>query len=105
MTANIFKKIPSMHDDIIHDLVYDFYGKRMASCSSDQKISIWDLNEEQEWVCSSKWKAHNGSVCKLDWALPEFGQVLASCSFDRKVIIWEETESMYIYCWIIYFVS
>lgn len=95
MTSKIFKKVSSSHDDIIHDLVYDFYGKRIASCSSDQKISVWDIDENQEWTRSYSWKAHNALVCKLDWALPEFGQVIASCSHDRKVIIWEEIESMF----------
>ena len=36
----VFKTISSMgdaHDDFIHDVAYDFYGKRMASCSSDRK--------------------------------------------------------------------
>jgi len=30
------------HDDYVHDISYDFYGKRLATCSSDQKIKIWD---------------------------------------------------------------
>ena len=39
----VFKTISSMgdaHDDFIHDVAYDFYGKRMASCSSDRKIKV-----------------------------------------------------------------
>ena len=31
------------HRDLIHDVSYDFYGKRMATCSSDQMIKVWDL--------------------------------------------------------------
>jgi hypothetical protein len=26
------------HKDLIHDVAYDFYGRRMATCSSDQMI-------------------------------------------------------------------
>ena len=33
---------PSDHADFIHDLAYDYYGRRLASCSSDQKIKIFD---------------------------------------------------------------
>lgn len=84
------------HEDIIHDVSYDYYGKRLATCSSDQKIKIWDQNEKNpgEWVSTSEWKAHSGSIWKICWAHPEFGQVIASCSFDRSVCIWEEEEGM-----------
>ena len=29
------------HDDFVHDVQFDFYGNRIATCSSDQKIKIW----------------------------------------------------------------
>ena len=34
----VTKSIPANHEDLIHDVAYDFYGKRMATCSSDQKV-------------------------------------------------------------------
>jgi WD40 repeat protein len=104
------QSFPTQHDDVVHDLAYDFYGRRLATCSSDQKIKVWDLDENGDWMLSAEWKvcspfeqvisfaqffssfqAHSGSVWQLDWAHPEFGQVLASCSYDRQVTIWEET--------------
>eukprot|EP00743_Colponemidia_sp_Colp-15_P001728 GILK01001887.1.p1 GENE.GILK01001887.1~~GILK01001887.1.p1 ORF type:complete len:319 (-),score=44.64 GILK01001887.1:183-1139(-) len=88
-----FRKFPAQHDDFIHDVAYDFYGKRLATCSSDQKIKVWDRNSKGNWVCSSEWQAHSGAVWKVAWAHPEFGQVLASCSFDRTVCIWEEKDT------------
>jgi WD40 repeat protein len=30
------------HRDLIHDVAFDFYGSRMATCSSDQTIKIFD---------------------------------------------------------------
>jgi len=87
-----FQKFSTQHEDFIHDLSYDFYGKRMATCSSDQKIKVWDLNDRSEWVCSAEWKAHNGSIWRVEWAHPEFGTIIASCSFDRTVCVWEEQE-------------
>ncbi|KAF2077876.1 hypothetical protein CYY_000838 [Polysphondylium violaceum] len=88
----VFHRFSTSHEDLIHDVSYDFYGKRIATCSSDQKIKVWDLNDNGEWGLSAEWKAHSGSVWKLAWAHPEFGQVIASCSFDRTVCIWEESE-------------
>jgi WD40 repeat protein len=34
------------HDDLVHDVAYDYYGKRLVTCSSDQKIKVWDWVEE-----------------------------------------------------------
>jgi WD40 repeat protein len=85
------KAIPTAHKDLVHDVAYDYYGRRMATCSSDQNVEVWDLDEStKEWKCSANWKAHSGSIWHIAWAYPEFGQVLATCSYDRTVIIWEE---------------
>ena len=34
------KHIATDHKDLIHDVSYDFYGKRMATCSSDQSVKV-----------------------------------------------------------------
>ncbi|KAJ0173916.1 hypothetical protein K1T71_010062 [Dendrolimus kikuchii] len=78
------------HKDLIHDVAYDFYGERMATCSSDQYVKIWDSDGKGGWKLTGSWKAHHGSVWKVTWAHPEFGQVIATCSFDRTAAIWEE---------------
>ena len=90
------------HDDLIHDISYDFYGKRLATCSSDHRVKVFDLvpvessgdsaveAEQFEWKLNDSWKAHDSAVLRVKWAHPEFGQVLVTCSFDRTVRIWEE---------------
>lgn len=77
------------HNYYVHDVQYDYYGQRLATCSSDQKIKVWDL-ENGTWTSKYEWKAQNGSIWKVQWAHPEFGQVLASCSFDHTCCVWEE---------------
>lgn len=84
------KKLPAGHKDLIHDVSYDFYGRRLATCSSDQTVQVWDLDSDEQWKSTAQWKSHSGSVWRVTWAHPEFGQVLATCSFDRTVAIWEE---------------
>nr|CAI5825235.1 unnamed protein product [Callosobruchus analis] len=84
------QEVNAEHKDLIHDVAYDYYGRRMATCSSDQFVKVWDQNSEGKWILSSSWKAHSASVWKVTWAHPEFGQVLATCSFDRTAAIWEE---------------
>ncbi|KAJ3063682.1 epoxide hydrolase, soluble (sEH), partial [Rhizoclosmatium hyalinum] len=72
---------------------YDFYGKRIATCSSDQRVKVWHIDSETEgWEVADAWKAHDCSIVKVAWAHPEFGSVLASCSYDRSIKIWEEQE-------------
>ncbi|KNC54993.1 uncharacterized protein AMSG_10240 [Thecamonas trahens ATCC 50062] len=87
-----FTQIPTGHSDVIHDTAFDFHGKRLATCSSDQVVEVWDQSEGGEWSLTGRWKAHAASIWKVAWAHPEFGQVLATCSFDHHVIIWGEPE-------------
>ncbi|KAJ8288501.1 hypothetical protein COCON_G00011600 [Conger conger] len=86
----VARSIAADHKDLIHDVSYDFHGRRMATCSSDQSVKVWDKSESGEWHCTASWKTHSGSVWRVTWAHPEFGQVLASCSFDRTAAVWEE---------------
>lgn len=91
----VFRRFPSQHGDFIHDMSFDFYGKRLATCSSDRKIKVWEERGD-EWWLEYEWNAHQASVWKVAWAHPEFGQILASCSFDRTVSIWED-QGMYVH--------
>jgi len=84
-----FMSVHSGHDDFIHDLAFDWYGTRMATCSSDQKIKVWEMQEDK-WTNTAEIKAHSGSIHRVSWAHPEFGSVLASCSSDRLVYVYEE---------------
>ena len=77
--------------DYVHDVSYNYYGTRMAICTSSQSIRIWDLVDE-EWTETARIdNAHSGPIWRLDWAHPEFGNVLVSCSEDRTVSVWSCT--------------
>ncbi|KAL7275229.1 epoxide hydrolase, soluble (sEH) [Rhizina undulata] len=80
------------HEDLVHDVAYDYYGKRMATVSSDQQLKVFDLNPAEEWVLSDSFKAHDASINRVIWGPPEHGQIIATCSYDRTVRIWEEQE-------------
>ncbi|CAG0898372.1 unnamed protein product [Darwinula stevensoni] len=84
------RTISADHKDLVHDVAFDFYGRRVATCSSDQTVKVFNLGDDNSWHCTASWKAHSGSVWKVTWAHPEFGQVLATCSFDRTATVWEE---------------
>jgi len=82
------------HLDFIHDVSYDYYGKRIATCSSDRTVKIWEKGDTGEWEKMAELNAHDGAVWKVVWANPEFGSIIATCSFDKTVQIWEEKKIM-----------
>lgn len=81
------------HEELIHDIKYDFYGRHVATASSDQHLKVFDLDTTTStWVLNDLWKAHDSLVVKVSWAHPEFStyKMLASCSHDRTVKVWQE---------------
>lgn len=74
-----------------HDAQMDYYAKRLATCSSDATIKIFEVSADaQRHVCDLL--GHEGPVWQVQWAHPKYGSVLASCGYDRKVIVWREVE-------------
>lgn len=37
----VARSIAADHKDLIHDVSYDFHGRRMATCSSDQSVKVY----------------------------------------------------------------
>jgi len=83
-------KIVTSHEDLIHDAQLDYYGKRLATCSSDRTIKIYDVAENGERTQVADLTGHDGPVWQIAWAHPRFGNILASCSYDRQVFVWKE---------------
>ncbi|GIY00504.1 protein SEC13 homolog [Caerostris extrusa] len=91
ITCNVIQDVDTGHSDMIHDAQMDYYGIRLATCSSDKSVKIFDVrNGAQKMVATLK--GHDAPVWQVAWAHPMFGVILASCSYDRKVIIWKETD-------------
>lgn len=83
----------TQHEDLLHDVCWDFYGVRLATCSSDQCINVWEKHPDSpSLVLNDSWQAHDCSVLKVRWAHPEFGNLVISSSLDRTVKIWEEQQ-------------
>ncbi|KAJ5653468.1 hypothetical protein N7490_000471 [Penicillium lividum] len=79
----------SGHEDMIHDAGLDYYGRRLATCSSDKTIKIFEIEGESHRLVETL-KGHEGAVWCVAWAHPKFGTILASSSYDGKVLIWRE---------------
>lgn len=85
----VLQPIVATHEDLIHDVAFDYYGRTLATCSSDRHIKVFRLNEVGKWILRDSWKAHDASIVKLAWAPPEFGEILASVSYDKTLRIWQ----------------
>lgn len=107
--------LSSLHSDYIHHVSFDIYGRRMATCSGDRHVRIWNLqpsgstassgdhhlqqhdgtnnnnNNGSTWAVASHFQAHRGPVTHLSWSHAEFGTLVATCgSSDCEVKVWEE---------------
>ena len=87
----------------------DFYGKKLATCSSDKTIRIFEIEKNSQrlvdslngyvpsWVFALIWSSrHEGPVWQVAWAHPKFGSILASCGYDGKVNIWKHSNGKWI---------
>ncbi|CAA6653868.1 unnamed protein product [Spirodela intermedia] len=85
-------KIETGHPDVIHDVAMDFYGKRLATSSSDRTIKIIGVSGSSHQQLATL-SGHQGPIWQVAWAHPKFGSLLASCSYDGRVILWKEGSS------------
>lgn len=79
------------HSDLVHDTQFDYYGRRLATCSSDGLVRVFSVEQEPAQHCADL-MGHQGPVWQVAWAHPKFGNVLASASFDHTVIVWKEAQ-------------
>ena len=91
---------------MIHDAQLDFYGRRLATCSSDRTIKIFQVDRSGAHRHEATLEGHEGPVWQVAWAHPtRHGRpILASASHDGRVIIWVEDNpgiwrQMYDYSW------
>ncbi|XP_042886425.1 protein SEC13 homolog [Penaeus japonicus] len=87
--VSVISNVETGHDDMIHDAQMDFYGTRLATCSSDRSIKIFEVKGSTQTQIADL-REHEGPVWQVAWAHPMYGNILASCSYDRKVIVWRE---------------
>ena len=89
MATTIVAAFATGHADMVHDAQLDFYGRRLATCSSDRSVKIFDVAGD-EHVQTGEVVAHEGPVWQVAWAHPQFGVLLASCGYDRRVVVQRE---------------
>jgi len=87
--ATVQSTVDTGHEDMVHDAQMDYYGTRLATCSSDKLVKIFEVKDGTQTHVADL-RGHEGPVWQVAWAHPRFGSILATCSYDRKVIVWRE---------------
>jgi nucleoporin SEH1 len=59
MNSFTTKQIKTDHKDLIQDIAFDFYGKRVATASLDHSVRIWYIDEKNEWIFKEELKVLN----------------------------------------------
>ena len=90
--ASVQSTVDTGHEDMVHDAQMDYYGTRLATCSSDKSVKVFDIKDGTQTHVADL-RGHEGPVWQVAWAHPRFGSILATCSYDRKVILWREDRS------------
>jgi protein transport protein SEC13 len=95
--VTISSKIETAHRDVIHDAEMNFFGNRLATCSSDHIIKVFEVKENGQNYPIAELIGHEGPVWQISWSYPnkDKGEHLASCSYDKKVFIWKEIDAKY----------
>jgi len=89
--ASLVTRVDTGHRDLIHDAQMDYYGIKLATCSSDKSVKIFDVKPDGQHSFVTELLGHEGPIWQLSWSHPMHGSLLCSCSYDRKVIIWKES--------------
>ena len=45
--ATTIASIDTQHGDMVHDAQFDYYGRRLATCSSDRLIKVYDVSGDE----------------------------------------------------------
>lgn len=91
--------LSNVHGDVIHDAELDYYGQRLATCSSDRTVKVFEVGDQDgSQRLLDTLKGHEGPVWQIVWGHPKFGGgsgagLLASCGYDGKVLVWKEERS------------
>jgi len=95
--TTIVNTVDTSHEDMIHDCQMDFYGTKLATCSSDMSVKVFDLRGGTQKIVADL-RGHEGPVWQISWAHPMYGSLIASCSYDRRVLLWREMNGVWQQC-------
>ncbi|KAJ9453212.1 Protein transport protein sec13 [Diplonema papillatum] len=83
--------------DLQHDAQYDYYGRYLATCSSDGRVKVFECGGGEQATLATL-EEHSGPVWAVCWGPPQFSSPLASASYDGKVVVYQESGGRGSFC-------
>jgi len=80
------------HTDWVYDVAWSPDGTRLASCSKDTTVQIWDAAADSHIFT---YRGHTADVFTVAWS-PD-GKRLASCSQDTTVQVWDVVDGGHVF--------
>ncbi|KAK0406608.1 hypothetical protein QR680_018693 [Steinernema hermaphroditum] len=85
--------IETRHNGIVNDAKVNLYGNRLATCSSDASVRVFDLDVNGRCTKTTHLHGHTAPVWQVSWAcFPSSENHLASCGDDGRLIVWREKD-------------
>uniref|UniRef100_A0A7N2MVL2 Sec13-like protein n=1 Tax=Quercus lobata TaxID=97700 RepID=A0A7N2MVL2_QUELO len=81
------QKIETGHQDVVRYEAMDYYGKRVATASSDHSNKITGEGNPNEWTQAHVFNDHKSSVNSVAWTPHELGLCLACGSSDGNISV------------------
>ncbi|KAF0694872.1 Aste57867_14272 [Aphanomyces stellatus] len=76
-------RVETEHMDMIYDMKMDYHSKRVATCSSDRTVRIYEATAGQNTLVASLDVACDGPVWRLAWSHPKFNVLAASTACGK----------------------
>ncbi|KAF2395702.1 WD40 repeat-like protein [Trichodelitschia bisporula] len=77
------------HSDLVLAVDFNYYGSRMVTASSDQRLKVWDRKDDV-WNIVDSWRAHDAEIVDVKWNGPFVGEVIGSVGEDGRFRLWME---------------
>jgi hypothetical protein len=58
VAMDVVRHLETLHEDLVHDVQFDYFGRRLATCASDQRIKVWDQDADGKWTCRAEGKGY-----------------------------------------------
>ena len=71
---NGFQSFEHAAADIVLAASFNSSGKRVALCSADHKIRIYDIDGEDSWILTDVWRGHDAEILDARLTFPQMSK-------------------------------
>lgn len=76
--------------DVVLAVAFNTAGTRIALGSSDHKIRVFDIEQDETSTLVDQWRGHDAEVLDIKWVGSSLGQIFGTIGGDNKFKLWRE---------------